>query len=65
VEKTVINDRLITKREVADEVGISIGSCHNLFSNIFGMKRVSAKSKPKTNKFLRCLFVIFWPKTAP
>jgi AraC-like DNA-binding protein len=39
----VMNDRQITIREVADEVGISIGSYHNIFSNVLGMKRVAAK----------------------
>jgi DNA-binding Lrp family transcriptional regulator len=38
----VMNDRRITIREVADEVGISIGSCRNIFSNVLGMKRVAA-----------------------
>jgi len=47
VEKMVMNDRRITIREVADEVGISIGSCHNIFSNVLGMKRVAAKFIPK------------------
>jgi hypothetical protein len=35
VEKMVMNDRRITIREVADEVGISIGSCHNIFSIVW------------------------------
>ena len=72
VEKMVMNDRRITIREVADEVGISIGSCHNIFSNVLGMKRVAAKFIPKLLNFdlthlltRRCLFVIFWPKTIP
>jgi protein subunit release factor B len=37
LEKMVTNDRRITIREAADEVGISIGSCHNIFSNVLGM----------------------------
>jgi hypothetical protein len=32
---------MITIREVADEVGISIGSCHNILSNCLAMKRVT------------------------
>ncbi|XP_066600746.1 uncharacterized protein [Prorops nasuta] len=51
VEKMVLNDRRITIREVADEVGISIGSCHNIFSNVLGMKRVAAKFIPKLLNF--------------
>jgi hypothetical protein len=42
-----MNDHRITKREVADEVGISIGSCHIIISNVSGMKRVAAKFIPK------------------
>ena len=36
------NHRL-TVREVADEVGISIGSCHKIFTEKLQMRRVSAK----------------------
>ena len=42
VKEMVINDRRITIREVADDVGILIGSCHEIFSNVLGMKRVAA-----------------------
>ena len=41
VKEMVMNDRRITIREVADDVGISIGSCHESFSNVLGMKRVA------------------------
>ena len=37
-----MNDRRITIREVADDVGISIGSCHEIF-RMLGMKHVAAK----------------------
>ena len=47
VEEMIMNDRRITIREVADEVGISIGSCHDVFANVLGMKRVAAKFVPK------------------
>ena len=43
VKEMVMNDRRITIREVADDVGISIGSYHEFFSNFLGMKRVAAK----------------------
>ena len=43
VKEMVMNDRRITIREVVDDVGISIGSCHEIFSNVLGMKRVAAK----------------------
>ena len=43
VKKIVMNDRRITIREVADDICISIGSCHEVFSNVLGTKRVAAK----------------------
>ena len=46
-----MNDRRITIREVADDIGISIGSCHEIFSNALGMKRVAAKFVPKLLNF--------------
>ena len=42
VKEMVMNDRRITIREVADDVSISIGSYHEIFSNVLGMKRVAA-----------------------
>ena len=51
VKEMVMNDRRITIREVADDVGISIGSCHEIFSNVLGMKRVAAKFVPKLSIF--------------
>lgn len=47
VKATVMNDRWITIREVADDVGISNGSCNDIFANILGMKRVVEKFVPK------------------
>ena len=48
----IMNDRRITIREVADDVGISIGLCHAMFfSNVLGMKRVAAKFVPKLLNF--------------
>jgi hypothetical protein len=52
VEKMVMNDRRITIREVANEAGISIGLCHNIFFNFLGMKRVAAKFIPKLLNFV-------------
>ena len=43
VKEMAMNDRRITIREVADDVDISIGLCHEIFSNVLGMKRVAAK----------------------
>ena len=46
VKEIVMNDRWFTIREVADDVVISIGSWHEIFSNFFYIKRVSAKFVP-------------------
>ena len=51
IKGIVMNDRRITIREVADDVDISIGSCHEIFSNDVGMKRVAAKFVPKLLNF--------------
>ena len=37
-EEMAMRDRRITIREVTDDVGISIGSCREIFSNVLGMK---------------------------
>ena len=51
VKEMVMNDRRIIIREVADDVGISIGSCPEIFSNVLGTKRVAAKFVPKLLNF--------------
>lgn len=51
VKEMIMNDRRITIREVAEDVGISIGSCHKIFSDVLGMKRVAAKFVPKLLHF--------------
>ena len=51
VKKIVLENRRITVREVAEDVGISIGSCHAIFSNNLGMRRVAAKFVPKLLNF--------------
>ena len=51
VKEMVINDRRIIVRKFADDVGISIGSCLEIFSNVLGMKRVAAKFLPKLLNF--------------
>ncbi|UYV70649.1 hypothetical protein LAZ67_8000164 [Cordylochernes scorpioides] len=47
VEKMILANRRITVREVAEDLNISIGSCHSIFINDLGMRRVAAKFKPK------------------
>ena len=51
VKKIVMENRRITIREVAEDVGISVGSCHAIFSDILGLKRVAAKFVPKLLNF--------------
>ena len=40
----VMQDRRVTIRELAEEVGISIGLVHSIFTNDLAMRRVSANS---------------------
>ncbi|UYV71807.1 hypothetical protein LAZ67_9000480 [Cordylochernes scorpioides] len=47
VEKMILANRRITVREVAEDLNISIGSCHSIFINDLGMRRVAAKFVPK------------------
>ncbi|UYV61411.1 hypothetical protein LAZ67_1004761 [Cordylochernes scorpioides] len=47
VEKMILANRRITVREVAEDLNISIGSCHPIFINDLGMRRVAAKFVPK------------------
>ncbi|UYV72891.1 hypothetical protein LAZ67_10001103 [Cordylochernes scorpioides] len=47
VEKMILANRRITVREVAEDLNISIGSCHSIFINDLGMRRVAAKFIPK------------------
>lgn len=45
--RTVIcGNHCLTVREVSDEVGISVGSCHEIFSDKLKMRRVRAKFMP-------------------
>ncbi|UYV77694.1 hypothetical protein LAZ67_15001963 [Cordylochernes scorpioides] len=39
VEKMILANRRITVREVAEDLNISIGSCHSIFINDLGMRR--------------------------
>ena len=41
----------ITIREVADDVGISSGSCQAIFTEVLGMKRTAEKIVPKLLNF--------------
>ena len=50
VKKIVMENRRITIRKVAEDVGISVGSCHAIFSDILGLC-VAAKFVPKLLNF--------------
>ena len=43
VRKMISDNRRITIKEIADDVGISFGSCQAIFMNILSMKRAVAK----------------------
>jgi len=47
VRAVISGDRRLTVREVADQVGISIGSCHQIFTVKLHMRRVSTKLVPR------------------
>ena len=51
VKKLSLDNRQITIREVADDVGISFGLCRAIFMNVFGMKHASTKIVPKLLNF--------------
>ncbi|KAG6465148.1 hypothetical protein O3G_MSEX014961 [Manduca sexta] len=51
VKKMVLANRRITIREIAEDLGISIGSCYSILINNLGMKRVAAKFVPKLLNF--------------
>ena len=45
------NNRRITVREVADDVGISFDSCQAIFKDVLGMKFAAARIVPKLPNF--------------
>ncbi|UYV76065.1 hypothetical protein LAZ67_13002368 [Cordylochernes scorpioides] len=47
VEKMILANRRITVREVAEDLNISIGSCHSIFINDLVMRRVDRKIRTK------------------
>ena len=42
VKKMILDNRRISIREFADDVGISFGSCQAIFTDVLGMKRAAA-----------------------
>lgn len=47
IYEKVRNDRRLTVRELANEAGISIGSCHEILTENLQMRRVAAKFVPR------------------
>jgi len=47
IRTVILLNRRLTAREVADEVSISIGSCHQIFTAKLYMRRVSAEFVPR------------------
>ena len=47
----ILDNRRITIREVADDVGISFCSCQAIFTNVLGIKRAAAKYVTKLLNF--------------
>ena len=59
VKKIVLSNRRITVREVDEDLNVSIGSCHSIFTNNLGMRRVEIRTKiaqfrPKTASHWHC-----------
>ena len=47
VKEMILDNRRFTIKKVADDVGISCGSCHAIFTVVLYMKRAAAKIVPK------------------
>ena len=51
VKKMILDNRRITIREVADDVGISFGSCQAIFTDVLATKRAATKIVAKLLNF--------------
>ena len=51
MKKMIVDNRRITIREVADDIGKSFGSYQAIFTDVLGMKRAAAKIVPKLLNF--------------
>ena len=51
MKKMILDKRRITVREVADDVGISFGSCQAIITDVLGMKRAASKIVSKLLNF--------------
>ena len=51
VKKMNLDNRSITIREVADDFGISFGSCQEIFTDVLAKKRAAVKIVPNLQNF--------------
>ena len=51
VKKMIVDNRRIIIRMVTDDVGISLGSCQLIFTDVLSMKHAAAKIVPKLLNF--------------
>ena len=51
VKEMILDNRRISIREVADDVGISFGSCQTIFNDVLGMEGSTAKIVSKLLHF--------------
>ena len=51
VKKMILNNRRINITEFADDIGISFGSCQEIFTGVLGIKSTAAKIAPKLLNF--------------
>ena len=51
VQKMILDNRRITFRDIADDVGILFGSCQAIFMDVLSMKGAAAKIVPKLLNF--------------
>ena len=47
----ILDNLRITISEIADDVGMSFGSCQAIFTDVLSMKRAAAKIVPKLINF--------------
>lgn len=52
IEDLVLENRRLTIRDLADEVGISVGSVNTILKDVLHLKRVKSRLVPKTLNFL-------------
>ena len=59
VKKMILDNRRITIREVADNVGISFGSCQVILMDVLGMKRAAAKQTQRRMEITQEMLTTF------